>query len=95
MLPFRTEVAGRLAELAPMLLDQLDSTTDRMVEVLLRTEPAYRQVCDEGAVDLRASVRANLERGMQVLIGAASGNRTPLRDASEVGRRRAAQGIPL
>ena len=95
MLPFRSEVAARLSELAPMLLDQIDSMTDRMVEVLLRTEPAYRELSDQGAVDMRASARANLERGMRTLIGAASGNRTSLRDAREVGRRRAAQGMPL
>jgi hypothetical protein len=95
VVPFRSEVVARLTELAPMLLDQIDPMADRMVEVLLRTEPAYRQLCDQGAVDLRSSARANLERGMRTLIGVAAGTRTPLRDAREVGRRRAAQGIPL
>lgn len=95
MLPFRGEVADRLTALAPLLLDQLDAMTDRMVEVLLRTEPAYRELLGPGAEEMRDSARANLERGMRVLIGAASGTRTPQRDAREVGRRRAAQGIPL
>jgi hypothetical protein len=95
VLPFRSEVVARLTELAPMLLDQVDSMADRMVEVLLRTEPAYRQLCGNGAVEMRASARANLERGMRTLIGAASGSRTSLGDARDVGRRRAAQGIPL
>jgi hypothetical protein len=94
--PFRGEVAARLAELAPLLLDQLDAMTDRMVEVLLRTEPAYRDLLAHGEEDLRTSTRTNLERGMRMLIGAASGGaRTSLRDARDVGRRRAAQGIPL
>ena len=44
MQPFRPEVAARLAELAPLLLDQLDAMTDRMIDVLLRTEPAYREL---------------------------------------------------
>ncbi|TFV71854.1 PucR family transcriptional regulator [Blastococcus sp. CT_GayMR20] len=96
MQPFRAEVRARLAELAPLLLDQLDAMTDRMIEVLQRTEPAYRQLLARGEDELRRSTRANLERGLGTLIGAASGNRvTSLRDAREVGRRRAAQGIPL
>ena len=96
MQPFRGEVATRLAELAPLLLDQLDAMTDRMVEVLLRTEPAYRDLLAHGEEDLRTSTRTNLERGMRMLIGAASGGaRTSLRDARDVGRRRAAQAIPL
>jgi hypothetical protein len=94
--PFRPEVAARLAELAPQLLDQLDAATDRMIEVLLRTEPGYHDLVTHGEDDLRTSTRANLERGMRMLIGAASGaGRRSLRDAREVGRRRAAQGIPL
>jgi hypothetical protein len=94
--PFRAEVAARLGELAPLLLDQVDDMTDRMIEVLRRTEPAYRDLLAHGGEEMRASTRANLERGMHTLIGAASGNaRTSLRDARDVGRRRAAQAIPL
>jgi hypothetical protein len=94
--PFRPEVAARLAELAPCLLDQLDATTDRMIEVLVRTEPAYRDLLGHGEDEMRTTTRANLERGLQMLIGAVSGTgRTSLRDARDVGRRRAAQGVPL
>jgi hypothetical protein len=94
--PFRPEVAARLAELAPWLLDQVDAMTDRMIDLLIRTEPAYRDLLGHGEVEMRTTTRANLERGMRTLIGAASGNgRTSLRDARDVGRRRAAQGIPL
>jgi hypothetical protein len=94
--PFRPEVAARLADLAPQLLDQLDAMADRMIEVLLRTEPAYREFVADGDDDLRTSTRRNLERGLRTLIGVASGTgRSPWRDAREVGRRRAAQGIPL
>jgi PucR C-terminal helix-turn-helix domain len=94
--PFRPEVAARLAELAPLLLDQLDAMTDRMIDVLQRTEPTYRELLGHGEEEMRASTRANLERGLHSLIGAASGGaRTSLRDARDVGRRRAAQGVPL
>ncbi|TFV90447.1 helix-turn-helix domain-containing protein [Blastococcus sp. CT_GayMR16] len=96
MQPFRPEVTARLAELAPLLLDQLDSMTDRMIDVLVRTEPAYRELLGHGEEEMRTTTRANLERGMQTLIGAANSNgRTSQRDARDVGRRRAAQGIPL
>jgi hypothetical protein len=94
--PFRPEVAARLTELAPLLLDQLDAMTDRMIEVLLRTEPAYRDVLAHREEEMRESTRGNLEQGLHLLIGAACGNvRTSLREARDVGRRRAAQGIPL
>lgn len=96
MQPFRPEVAARLAELAPLLLEQLDGMTDRMIDVLVRTEPAYRELLAHGEEEMRATTRANLGRGLHTLIGAASGDvRTSRRDARDVGRRRAAQGIPL
>ena len=92
MQPFRSEVAARLTELAPRLLDQLDAMTERMIEVLLRTEPAYRELARGGSDDLRTSTRHNLERGLRALSGT---GRSSACDAREVGRRRAAQGIPL
>ncbi|SOE00484.1 PucR family transcriptional regulator [Blastococcus haudaquaticus] len=96
MQPFRPEVGARLAELAPLLLDELDAMTDRMIDVLLRTEPAYRELLGHGEDEMRSSTRANLARGLHTLIGAAAGDtRTSFRDAREVGRRRAAQGVPL
>lgn len=96
MHPFRPEVAARLAELAPVLLERLDGMADRMIEVLSRTEPAYAELIDGDERELRASTRANLELGVQSLIGAASGlRRVSLTAARGVGRRRAAQGIPL
>ncbi|UOY00149.1 PucR family transcriptional regulator [Blastococcus sp. PRF04-17] len=96
MQPFRPEIAARLAELAPLLLDQVDAMTDRMVDVLMRTEPAYRELVEQDEQDLRVTTRSNLQRGMRTLIGTLSGNRvTSLRDAREIGRKRAAQGVPL
>ncbi|WP_346621328.1 helix-turn-helix domain-containing protein [Blastococcus montanus] len=96
MLPFRPEVAARLAQLAPRLLDQLDAMTDRMVDVLARTEPAYRELIEQSEQDVRASTRSNLESGLRSLISSAAGTGIlHLASARAVGRRRAAQGIPL
>ena len=36
-------VTERLAEMVPALLEKLDEMTDRMVEVLVETEPPYRE----------------------------------------------------
>ncbi|MGY1773651.1 PucR family transcriptional regulator [Blastococcus sp. SYSU D00813] len=90
---FPPEVAGRLGDVAPRLFDQVDAMVDRMVDVLLRTEPVYREL---DLVELRRSTRAGLAGGIRSLVGAASGAREVQRsEAREVGRRRAAQGIPL
>jgi PucR C-terminal helix-turn-helix domain/GGDEF-like domain len=94
--PFRPEVAARLAELAPVMCARLDAMTDRMLDVLLRSEPAYQELAAYGGEELRASTRANLQRGVQALIGPVPGTRGGSMDgARAVGRRRAAQGIPL
>ncbi|MCF6508495.1 PucR family transcriptional regulator [Blastococcus sp. MG754426] len=96
MQPFRPEVATRLAELAPRLLAQLDAMTDRMVDVLVRTEPAYRELVEGSEQDLRHSTRSNLEAGLRSLVAAAaSGGTPPVASARAVGARRAAQGLPL
>ena len=77
------------------LSTELEDMTDRMLDVLLRSEPAYREllVSEE---ELRASTRRNLENGLQTLIAGwtdhADGTRA---GARAVGRRRAAQGVPL
>jgi hypothetical protein len=96
MQPFRPEIAARLAELAPPLMDQLDEMASRMISILERSEGAY---ADQGPVvlgELFASTRANLERGVQTLMGhAEDGGRAAMDAAREVGRRRAAQGVPL
>jgi hypothetical protein len=94
--PFRPEVAARLAELVPAMSARLDAMTDRMVAVLLSTEPVYRELARCSGDQLRSSTRANLERGVQALIGRPRDGQTgSVAGAREVGRRRAAQGIPL
>jgi PucR C-terminal helix-turn-helix domain/GGDEF-like domain len=94
--PFRPEVAARLAELAPVMYARLDAMTDRMLDVLLRSEPAYQELAAYGGDELRASTRANLQRGVQALVGPVPGHGGGSMDgARAVGRRRAAQGIPL
>ncbi|RFU22344.1 PucR family transcriptional regulator [Geodermatophilus marinus] len=96
MQPFRDEVSARLGELAPRLLDRLDDMTARVVDVLHTSDPAYRRLSDRDAGELRCSARAGLERGIRSLVGAAAGDpRTMQREARQVGRRRAAQGVPL
>ncbi len=95
MQAFDTEVSSRLVDLAPLLLEQLDAMTDRMVDVLSRTEPAYREFVRESEEELRRSTRDNLEHGLLALVGAPVADRPALHGAREVGRRRAAQGIPL
>ncbi|MCZ2858410.1 PucR family transcriptional regulator [Blastococcus sp. VKM Ac-2987] len=96
MQPFRPEVATRLGQLAPRLMDQLDAMTDRMVDVLARTEPAYRELVEQSEQDVRTSTRSNLEGGLRSLMSAAAGTGTlHLASARAVGRRRAAQGVPL
>jgi hypothetical protein len=94
--PFRPEVSARLAELAPPLLDELDAMSSRMISILERTEGAY---ADQGPVvlaELFESTRSNLERAVRTLMGDADdGGRAALAAAREVGRRRAAQGVPL
>ena len=96
MQPFRPEVSERLAELAPPLLDQLDEMTSRMVSILERSEGAYAEQGPVVLAELFESGRANLERGVRTLMGDADGGgRAALAAAREVGRRRAAQGVPL
>ncbi|RZU34187.1 PucR family transcriptional regulator [Blastococcus saxobsidens] len=92
---FRPEISARLAELAPLLMAELEDMTDRMLEVLLRSEAAYRDllVTEE---ELRASVRRGLEQGLRTLIdGWADDGDGDRSGARAVGRRRAAQGVPL
>jgi hypothetical protein len=90
-------VEERLAELVPALLDRLDEMTDRMVEILVETEPAYREAMAGGDPQLRATLRHNLEvgvRGLRPDVPAAY-HQSHAEGARAVGRLRAAQGIPL
>ncbi|MGY1812769.1 PucR family transcriptional regulator [Blastococcus sp. SYSU D00820] len=90
---FAPEVSTRLGELAPRLFEQIDAMVDRMVDVLMRTEPAYREL---DVVELRRSTRCGLAGGVRSLVAAAAGTGDVQEaGAREVGRRRAAQGIPL
>lgn len=95
MQAFDTEVSSCLAGLAPLLLEQLDAMTDRVVTVLARTEPSYREHIAEHEDELRRSTRDSLEQGLLALIGGRMPERPAGQGPREVGRRRAAQGIPL
>jgi hypothetical protein len=92
---FDTEVTSRLVDLTPLLLEQLDAMTDRMVDVLTRTEPSYRDFLLHSEDEMRRTTRDNLEHGLLALVGVPVADRPALHDAREIGRRRAAQGIPL
>ncbi|RBY96202.1 PucR family transcriptional regulator [Blastococcus sp. TF02-8] len=95
MHPFRPEVSARLADLAPLLMAELEDMTDRMLDVLLRSEPAYRDLLVPEE-ELRASTRRNLEQGLRTLISGWADHDDSVRaGARAVGRRRAAQGVPL
>lgn len=95
MQAFDTEVTSRLVDLTPLLLEQLDAMTDRMVDVLSRTEPSYRDLLLDSEEELRRTTRDNLEHGLLALVGVPVAERPALHGAREIGRRRAAQGIPL
>jgi hypothetical protein len=91
------DVGARLAELVPVLLDRLDEMTDRMVEILVETEPAYREALTGGDPRMRTTLRRNLEvgvRGLQPDVPSAH-HQSHAEGARAVGRLRAAQGIPL
>ena len=60
-------VAERMAEMVPALLEQLDEMTDRMVEILVETEPAYREALTGGDPRMRTTLRRNLEVGVRGL----------------------------
>ncbi|WP_369255542.1 PucR family transcriptional regulator [Geodermatophilus amargosae] len=90
-------VEERLAELVPVLLERLDEMTDRLVEILVETEPAYREAMAGGDPQMRATLRRNLEvgvRGLRPDVPAAY-HQSHAEGARAVGRLRAAQGIPL
>lgn len=98
MLAFDPEVSSCLVDLAPLLLGQLDAMTDRVLDVLARTEPAYRDFLAGSAgseEELRRTTRDNLEHGLLALVGAPVPDRPFLHGARETGRRRAGQGVPL
>ncbi|SHF63560.1 PucR family transcriptional regulator [Geodermatophilus nigrescens] len=90
-------VTERLAEMVPALLEQLDAMTDRMVEVLVETEPPYREAMQSGDPLLRTTLRRNLEVGIRGLLPdvPAAYYASHAEGARAVGRLRAAQGIPL
>ncbi|WNV76074.1 CdaR family transcriptional regulator [Geodermatophilus sp. DSM 44513] len=93
---FSPEVAARLGEFAPHLLGRVDAMADRVLEVLLRTEPAYRELTAADAAELGRSARAGLARGVHSLTGASSARPGMLRArARDVGARRARCGVPL
>jgi hypothetical protein len=82
-------------ELGARLLEDLDRLTDRLVERINRHESLYAEAEPVSTEDLRSSVRTNLERSMQALSGQLPPGAHWADRASETGRLRARQGMPL
>src|SRR4051794_39134179 len=81
--PFRPEVSALLGELVPVVRQRLDGMTDRVVDALLDSEPAYRRLVSECDGEPHKTVHVCLERGLTGLVGAGVGS---VAGAKEVGR---------
>ena len=81
-----------IARLATEASAEVAALADRLVTLILESQPEYRQLDDDGLADVRRSCHDNLVEILDDLAGAgpSSGN-APLTTA----RRRAEQGIPL
>jgi hypothetical protein len=89
-------MADLLEELVPVVRERVDVMTDRVVGVLITSEPAYRRLSGEPDGEPAATVRRCLERGLTGLVPPAGHTGVgSVAAAKEVGRRRAAQGVPL
>ncbi len=86
---------GALHILSRVLLGELDSLADRLTLVVLQREPSYAQLGVAAPEELRASLRDNLERGIQSLGEAVPEGDDPQDTSRETGRIRVRQGIPL
>lgn len=96
MQPFRPEMGALLAELVLHVRGRVEGMTERMTEVLLASEPAYRELPRESQYEVRDTIALSLERGLTGLVGVATRTGVgSVAGAREVGRRRAAQGVPL
>jgi len=82
-----------LRVLGAALLDDVDGLADRLTVLALQREPLYaeRDMIEE----LRASCRANLERGVQVIADQVPDGIDPEDTSCDTGRRRARAGVPL
>ncbi|MFP5072857.1 PucR family transcriptional regulator [Pseudonocardia nantongensis] len=91
--PLAAPVEAALRELGSVLLDDVDSLTDRLTLKILRCEPCYVEL--DLLDELRDACRANLQRGIEVLADRVPEGVDPTDSTRATGRRRARQGVPL
>ncbi|MBP2369518.1 PucR family transcriptional regulator [Pseudonocardia parietis] len=91
--PLAASVEAALRELGGVLLDEVDSLTDRLTLQILRREPCYVEL--DLLDELRDACRSNLQRGIEVLADRVPEGVDPADSTRATGRRRARQGVPL
>ena len=84
-----------VAELAARLQRRLPELTTRVVDQILRVEPAYREVTGLSDDELRESVTGSLSQFIRKLVDPAAETFGYLTFLTEVGKRRVEQGLPL
>ncbi|MFC7494657.1 MULTISPECIES: PucR family transcriptional regulator [unclassified Nocardioides] len=100
MRPFAGEVApaleARVAEAWMSLLGQADAIADDICLSLLEKDAElYERTGPEFQVDVRASTRDHIRRGIEAMAGVPNSTHQTAELWRETGRRRARQGIPM
>jgi hypothetical protein len=90
-LPAAVDAALRV--LGAALLDDVDGLADRLTVLVLQREPLYAE--RDMVEELRATCRASMQRGVQVIADRVPAGVDPEDTSHETGRRRARQGVPL
>lgn len=78
-----------------VVLDDLDSLTDRLVRSILKLEPAYAELTFEARQAVRSSLRESVELWIRALTGSVPDGADLVEIARETGRMRARQGLRL
>ncbi len=84
-----------LRVLTTAMLEDLDALADRLTLMVLRAEPSYAELGVSAPDALRENLRANLERGVQLLGGFIPDGVDPNDTSRDTGRKRAREGVPL
>jgi PucR C-terminal helix-turn-helix domain len=85
----------QLEEAWASLLGRTDAIADALTLTLLANEPAYARGGSQMRIELRASCRSHLDRGVRTMAGLAEPGEEAVHVWRETGRRRARQGIPM
>lgn len=78
-----------------VVLDDLDLLTDRLMQAILKLEPAYDELTPAARETLRSSLRDNIEVCIQSLTGVIPESADLVEISRNTGRMRARQGLPL